>query len=272
MSIRAILFDLDNTLLLEDDATRDALRLTSERAARRAGLDAFVIQVAAERAAELGFRSAPVFAYADPIGVSWGEALWGDFAGETPGLSALRAFVARFRHDVWAHALAAAGAHDEALVDELARIFPSIRRSLRPIDPEADTILDTLGIDHVLGLVTNGAPDLQREKLAASGLESRFASTVISGELGIGKPDARIFDRALHELGVAAGDAVMVGDSLERDVAGARAAGLRSVWVDRTGMGRPPGSAVPDARVAGLGELPGALAILVRAGAIPQPA
>ena len=56
---------------------------------------------------------------------------------------------------------------------------------------------------------------------------------MVSGELGAGKPDAAVFDHALGLLGAEREDAVMVGDSLECDVAGARAAGLGAVWVNR---------------------------------------
>ena len=95
---------------------------------------------------------------------------------------------------------------------------------------------------------------------------------VISGEIGIGKPDARPFELALEGLAVPARDAVMVGDSLERDVAGARRAGLRSVWLDRDGRGEPMDRSSPDARIRSLRELPRALRSLERVGAFPQPA
>jgi putative hydrolase of the HAD superfamily len=57
-----------------------------------------------------------------------------------------------------------------------------------------------------------------------------FDSIVISDAEGIGKPDRRIFHRALEELNVTASQAVFVGDHPEVDVAGARAAGMRAVW------------------------------------------
>jgi putative hydrolase of the HAD superfamily len=270
--LRAILFDLDNTLLLEDEATEDALRQTCALAARRAGVDARPVQVAAQEAADALFRASPTFAYADAMGIWWGEALWGDFAGDQQGLVALRAFVPGFRREVWSRALSAAAVSDEALVDELAAAYPALRRALRPIDPEADATLDDLGRDHRLALVTNGAPDLQREKLAATTLAAHFAAIVISAEVGAGKPDPRIFRAALDALDVASTDAVMVGDSLERDIAGARRAGLRSVWLDRAGGGAGGGPVVPDARIQTLGELRTSLIGLERVDAFPQPA
>jgi putative hydrolase of the HAD superfamily len=87
--------------------------------------------------------------------------------------------------------------------------------------------------------VTNGASCLQREKLAASGLSAAFDAVVVSAELGIGKPDGSVFRRALSALGCESAGATMVGDSLARDIDGARAAGLGAVWINRAGEPRP---------------------------------
>jgi putative hydrolase of the HAD superfamily len=86
-------------------------------------------------------------------------------------------------------------------------------------------------------------------------LEAHFHGITVSGEVGVGKPDARAFRSVLEKLGVPPGASVMVGDNLERDVAGAQALGMRAIWVDRTG-GRRPDGVVPDARVATLPEVP----------------
>ena len=278
MPIEAILFDLDNTLLLEDDATEDALRRTSELAARRTGGAAGSIHAAAREAAESLFAASPHFAYSEAMGIWWGEALWGDFAGDGEEIAALRAFVPGFRHAVWRRALR--GVDGDALVDDVAAAFRDIRRALRPIDPEAEATLADVGRDHRLALVTNGAPDVQREKLATTTLAAHFAAIVISVELGIGKPDPRIFRAAIDAIGVGPEAAVMVGDSLERDIAGARRAGLRGVWLDRAGDGKSDGAGdgksdgaiVPNARIGTLGELRSTLTALERADPFPQPA
>src|SRR5438046_716799 len=143
MPIEAILFDLDNTLLLEDDATEDALRRTSELAARRTGGAKGSIHAAAREAAESLFAASPHFAYSEAMGIWWGEALWGDFAGDGEEIAALRAFVPGFRHAVWRRALR--GVDGDALVDEVAAAFRDIRRALRPIDPAGDGKSDGAG-------------------------------------------------------------------------------------------------------------------------------
>ncbi len=87
-----------------------------------------------------------------------------------------------------------------------------------------------------LGLVTDGDPMIQRNKLRALGLGGRFRSIVFSDELGREhrKPDPRPFEVALAQLGAEPADAVFVGDRPEKDIEGALAAGIRAIRV-RTG-------------------------------------
>lgn len=59
----------------------------------------------------------------------------------------------------------------------------------------------------------------------------------------VGKPHAPIFEMALERLGCRPSEAAMVGDSLTTDIAGGRAAGMRTVWVDAAGERREPGQA-----------------------------
>src|SRR5437879_9651453 len=99
--VRALLFDLDNTLLLENESTERALRDASASIGRIGG-DVEILASAARDAAEQIFRESSVFAYADAMGIWWGEALWGEFVGETGGVQAMRPVVPGFRFPGWA--------------------------------------------------------------------------------------------------------------------------------------------------------------------------
>src|SRR4030081_3204911 len=134
MAMRAFLFDLENTLLLEDEATERALEQTGELAGRRTGRAPEAIIAAARDAADGLFGASPTFAYADAMGIWWGEALWGDFSGDQGGLAALRAFVPGFRQAVWTKALSAVAVNDGSLVGELTAAYRTFRRALKPID------------------------------------------------------------------------------------------------------------------------------------------
>ena len=261
MPPRAVLFDLDNTLVMEDAATLAAVRSACAVASSRAGADVAALFAALLLAAEKLWKRSPALAYADRMGIWWGEGLWGEFRGEASELRALRAFVPGFRHAAWSEALSAVGISDQALAQELAETYRRARRARQLVDAEAEPILRVLARDHRLALVSNGAPDVQREKLAGTTLERYFGAIVISCEVGFGKPDRRIFEIALERIGANAHETVMVGDSLARDVAGAHAAGIRAVWIDRHLWAGEEGPA-PDARIESLSELPAALAAL----------
>ena len=137
---------------------------------------------------------------------------------------------------------------------ELAEAFFRERRRY-PLYPEAEAFLaEARRRGLALALLTNGVPDLQREKLVGAGLAHHFSLVLISGEVGIGKPDPRLFRMALCAFGVAPEEAAMVGDNPQKDVRGARLAGVRAVWVDR-GLRPEDPEASTDLRVGDLREV-----------------
>src|SRR5690349_8717138 len=82
----------------------------------------------------------------------------------------------------------------------------------------------------LLGLVSNAfdPPDLLHRDLAQLGVTERLDFAVFSSEIGRRKPDPAIFEHALDAIGVAAADALFVGDNLANDIAGAAAIGMRT--------------------------------------------
>jgi putative hydrolase of the HAD superfamily len=100
-----------------------------------------------------------------------------------------------------------------------------------------------------LALVTNGSSSAQRAKIRRFQLEPLFDAILVEGECGFGKPDERIYLRALQQLDVPASDAYMVGDKLEWDVLPAKQLGLRAAWIDVKGAGLPSGMTVPPDRI-----------------------
>jgi putative hydrolase of the HAD superfamily len=91
-------------------------------------------------------------------------------------------------------------------------------------------MLERLAARHRLGIVSNFYGNLVTVCDNAR-IRPLFGAIVDSSTVGWTKPDPRIFRRALDELGVEPGAATFVGDSLARDMAGARACGMRHVWV-----------------------------------------
>lgn len=84
-------------------------------------------------------------------------------------------------------------------------------------------------------VLTNGDEGQQRRKIDRLGLAPEIDLMVASSNLPAGKPDPRAFQYTLGRLGLTAGEALMVGDSLDKDVHGALAAGLPAILLDRSG-------------------------------------
>lgn len=92
--------------------------------------------------------------------------------------------------------------------------------------------LDSL-VSHsiILGIVTNGGSLAQNGKIDALGLRGYMGAILVSAEIGVSKPDRRIFEAALAELSLEADEAWFVGDNPIADIRGAEAAGLTAVWM-----------------------------------------
>lgn len=252
MPIRAILFDLDETLMEEGGSDRVAGLVTAEFASARVGVEPASLYTALVMRSGEMWRAGPAFEYCRKIGISPAEGLWGGFGGAGDGLATLREWVPRYRVDAWTRALGDLAVSDSAFASDLAGMFVRERHARHVVYPEALNVLETLVQKYPLALVTNGASETQREKIARSGLGRFFRHILISGDVGVGKPDRGFFDLALSALGVEPRAAVMVGDNLSRDVRGAKSAGIAAIWVNRdTGL-RPDIANQPDAEVPNL--------------------
>lgn len=101
----------------------------------------------------------------------------------------------------------------------------------RPFDDVAACLRALMGLP--LGIVTNIPATGQFLKLRNAGLEGRFAAVLGVDSFGARKPDAAGFLAGCAALGVEVGEAAYVGDRLDIDARGAAAAGLRGIWLDR---------------------------------------
>jgi HAD superfamily hydrolase (TIGR01549 family) len=235
--IGAILFDLDDTLIVDEAVSREAL-LEAARLAE--GADHLRLAEAAAAAARRLWTASPFAAYCQRIGHSAFEGLWARYdSGDHPAIDGLREWAPGYRARVWQEALASQGIGAGILAEAMAARFFAARRRY-PLYPEVLRLLEALRGRCKLGIVTNGVPDLQREKLNGCGVLTLFDASIVSGEIDCGKPDPGIFSYICDQLGVRPADCVMVGDNPARDVAGAAAAGMRSVWVSRGGRPSDP--------------------------------
>lgn len=162
--------------------------------------------------------------------------------------------------DHFADMFAAHGCADPELANWAARWYQENRFHGLRVFPGVASILGAVrrwggNRPTAIGIVTNGPADIQRDKIGLLGVDALADFTLVSGELGAWKPDRAIFEEALRLGDAPAVDALMVGDSLEHDIADARDAGIRSVWVNRTGRRREGGDPEPDHEIEDLADL-----------------
>jgi putative hydrolase of the HAD superfamily len=151
--------------------------------------------------------------------------------------------------------LRAAGCDDPAAIDEARTWFRRHRLHSLALFPDAKPMFAALRATDRgarFGIITNGPADIQREKVAMLGLLPLVETVVISGEVGVAKPAPGIFMLALDRLCAPAADAIYLGDAPAIDIAGAHAAGIPAVWMNRTGVAWPRTLPRPVAEVTSL--------------------
>ena len=249
--IEALVFDLDDTLVNEVASVNSAFLESCRRARERYGLSPDDLHATIRKTCrEIWFES-PARAYCMNVGISSWEGLWAQFEGDDENLRILKQWSPTYRFESWSESLRRYGIDDQSFAEELAEAYIINRRQRHIVFGDAKPILESLQGNYKLGMLTNGAPDLQREKINGAGIGSYFDMIIVSGDYGIGKPDARIF-----KIILSANKAAMIGNSLKSDIKGAHSAGIKSIWLNRTGEENDE-SATPDMEIRGLDELIG---------------
>jgi len=229
--VKAILFDLDDTLLVEKNSTRDSFIATISSMEPEIDNDEFV-KVIREEARKLWYEL-PTITYCLKVGISSWEALWADFSGADNNLMLLADLAGEYRINSWANALFHFGIRDAGIAEELSDSFKRIRDTKHAVYHDTIECLEQVKPQFKLGLITNGAPDLQWKKIHGSKLQPYFQTLVISGEYGFAKPDKRLFIEALNLMACSAANTLMVGDTLKTDIQGAKEIGIRTIWINR---------------------------------------
>jgi HAD superfamily hydrolase (TIGR01549 family) len=150
----------------------------------------------------------------------------------------------RFDRLMRAAGLSHARAHAVGVAQLYRRTYEQVWRPVPGALPLVQAIRQA-GVKLVI--VTNNVVQEQTIKLDRCGLATYVDVLVTSEGVGVAKPDPRIFEVALAEAGATRDEAVMIGDAWATDIDGAKAAGVRAVWLNRFGARRPD-PAVPELR------------------------
>ena len=162
-------------------------------------------------------------------------------------------------HDVSYLRITALAAHarehgyDERVASQAFEVFLAARNEVE-IFADVAPALARLRRRYALASLSNGNADLAR-----IGLGRVFSVSLNAGEIGAAKPQRRCFERLAQELQLAAGEIAYVGDDPQLDVAAARAAGLRTVWMNRRALEWPQPLAPADLTVSDCAQLVAAL-------------
>lgn len=245
--VRAVVFDLDDTLCGYWDACKIALRET------------------------FGTHG-PEGHEVEDLVCRWAEA----FRGFAPNLRSLGLYEgylksgAHTRAEGMRRMLGLLELEDEELALRLGEHYAERRNANLALFPDAQTVLDRLKeAGYPLGLITNGPADVQRQEIAILNLAHYFDLILIEGEQGYGKPDPRVLKGATAALGFEPEQILFVGNSYRADIEPSIAAGWRTAWIRRPSdvppsadprepglpESLPEGSPAPDVEIAKLSEL-----------------
>lgn len=142
-----------------------------------------------------------------------------------------------------------AGYREEEIVEAALEVFLAARNQVQLFD-DVRPALRILRRHYILAALTNGNADVER-----IGLSDLFHFSLCPAAVGAAKPDPAMFLTACDRAGVPHTEAAHVGDSPEQDMDGARAAGLRCIWMNRSGLSWTHDGVTPDAEIRALHEL-----------------
>lgn len=252
--IKAIFFDLDDTLLWDQKSVKEAFVATCNYAQAKYGVNPDQLEATVREAARNLYSSYDTYAFTQMIGINPFEGLWGNFLDAQDDFQKMKDIMPLYRRNAWTAGLKALGVDDPDFAAELADYFPQQRRKIQFVYEDTFAVLDKLKEKYRLLLLTNGSPDLQNTKLTITpDLVPYFEQIVISGDFGKGKPDPTIFEHSLNLMSLDKKEVIMVGDNLLTDILGANRAGLTSVWINR--HEKEQNEVKPTYEIAHLGEL-----------------
>ncbi|MER5840434.1 MULTISPECIES: HAD family hydrolase [Streptomyces] len=238
MAIRAVVWDVDDTLFDYTTADREGMRaylLAEELLARYASVEEALAH------------------WREVTDAQWARFAAGEVDFETQRRDRIRVFLERELTDTEAD-------------DWFGRYLVHYEAAWS-LFPDVLPVLDALAASHRHAVLSNSSLHVQDRKLRALGVHDRFEAILCAAELGVSKPEAGAFLAACEALALPPDQVAYVGDHPEIDGRGAAEAGLLSVWIDRGGVYATAEPPVGPRRIVSLDELPALLGGDTRFGA-----
>ncbi|MEV6960815.1 HAD family hydrolase [Streptomyces sp. NPDC051207] len=238
MSVRAVVWDVDDTLFDYTSADRAGMRGHLAAEGLLAAYEG--VEQALDRWREITDRQ-------------WARFAAGEVSFEDQRRDRVRAFIDRDLTD--------------AEADAWFQRYIAHYEAAWALFPDVLPVLDALAGSHRHAVLSNSSLHVQDRKLRLLGVHDRFEAILCAAELGVSKPAPAAFRAACDALGLAPHQVAYVGDHPEIDGRGAAEAGLLSVWIDRGGAYATLEPPRGPHRIASLAELPAILGADTRFGA-----
>lgn len=211
VEVRAIYFDLDDTLCAYWDACKQGLRETFSE------------------------HRVPGFT-PEQVGDAWAE-VFREFCPNLRELGYYERYLTEGAHtrvEQMRRTLQHLGVQDDALAKAMSDTYVERRHAALELFPDAYGVLNVLRLRYPLGIITNGPADIQREEIELLGIAFYFQNVFIEGELGYGKPCPQVFDEAAKATGFKPSEHLFVGNSYRHDILPAIEAGWKTAWIRRS--------------------------------------
>lgn len=215
--IKALFFDLDDTLICFGGVTHKAWELTCQQLTKEMDI------------------SVDALTLANHINVV-NDAYWSDEENRPKGNTDFR----QARKEVLKNAFENLNINNEQAIEFLLDHYSYYKEKAIYLYPMVHETLEYLHLQgYHLVLITNGDAKRQREKITRFDLAKHFDFIFIEGEQGFGKPNQKIYQKALDSCHVLAHEACMVGDNYLWEVKAPIEYGMKGIWVDHDGKTLP---------------------------------
>lgn len=135
----------------------------------------------------------------------------------------------------YSYPLEVVGVHDQELADTFCREALGRIPTKGPLMPGAIELLEYLRPKYDMYILSNGFKELQSRKMRTAGIDGYFDALILSEDIGVNKPDRRLFEHALKITGSRLEESIMIGDMFETDITGAANIGMEQIYYNPKG-------------------------------------
>ena len=140
----------------------------------------------------------------------------------------------------YSYPLEVVGVHDQQLADTFCREALGRIPTKGNLVPGAIELLEYLRPKYRMYILSNGFKELQSRKMQTAGIDKYFDAVILSEDIGVNKPDRRLYEHALSTTSSKPGESLMIGDMFDTDIAGAAGVGMEQIFFNRKGIDTLP--------------------------------